>query len=421
MRGNRNNKEPRILNYFLLVGTVVTAVLIGFAFEFFYSFLSYRQLGSRVFMPIVLAILFACFLAVIVLVVYLISKLRLTYRADVITGRASNGRIFVYLLAGVALISLLLFGTEYLYENTFHINRQSPDDADTYVFLIDDSVSMHSNDPKRQRYEAIENILEDKPDTTQFTVYSFADTTSQIIPMQTTGDGFPKYPVIDAVMTEMKAGLEKVVDDCENGVWTADGSVMLVMITDGAPSDFDDFHEIRPVLDRCIQQNMTLRIVGIIGSNNTLMQQMADYTDGTFTHISDSGLVADAVLSVTGNSARTRDLLSSRNSVDMSWLYALIRIMSITAAGFIIAIIAALAYGNNTAFYFIISVNTVKAVIAAMVLEFGCQAVSDDRIVRLLVLILLGTIIAHDGSPAETVTRKYAEPHLYEASPGKNP
>lgn len=413
MKKGKNN-NPKKLNIILLISTMVAAILTGFAVEFFYCSLASRQLNSRVFMPTALGVLFAVFLSVIVLVVYFISKILLTYRADVITGRQSKGRIYLYLLTGVVAISLLMFGAEYLYENSFNFDHQMIAAADTYVFLIDDSTSMLTNDPSRERYEAIEDILSDKPDSTQFTVYSFADTTRQIIPMQTIGDGFSTRPVSDEIMTEMKAGLEKVVDDCENGIWTATGDVMLVMITDGAPSDFNTFYEICPVLDRCIDQNITLSIVGIIGADNSLMNQMASYTGGSFIDISDSNFVSDAVLSVAGNSGRTRDLVSLRNHADLDWLYALIRIISIALAGTIIAFAAALAYGNNTSFNSIVGANTVKAIVAGLILEYGNQAMIEGCAVRLFTLILLGTIISRNGSPENTVKGSHMEPGRFD-------
>ena len=401
---HESNKNPRKVNIILLISTMITAILTGLAVEFFYSSLANRHTDSRLFMPISLGILFASLLAIIALVVFLISKAQLTYRADVITGRNSKSRIILYLLIGIIAITLQMFGSEYLYENTFNFESKLPNTADTYVFLIDDSASMDSNDPNRQRYAVIEEILADKSASTQFTVYSFADSTRQIVPMQTISEGFPNYPVSDEFMTEMKAGLEKVVTDCENKVWTASKNTMLIIITDGAPSDFDLFYEITPVLDRCIAQDMTLGIVGVIGANNSLMRQMASYTGGTFTDISDPMLMKSAVLSVSNSSGRTRDLMSLRNHVNADWLYAMIRIISIAISGAIMAVAAALAYGNNTVFNFIISANTIKAVVAGLILEFGNQLMFDDRVVRLLTLILLGTIISKNGSHEKPVS-----------------
>lgn len=396
MKHKNKGFDPNKLNIALLVGTLITAILTGLAVELFYSGLANQHTDSRVFMPIAMGILFAGFLAVIAFVVFLISKMKLTFKADVITGRNHN-RILVYLLLGFLVISMLMFGAEYLYEHTFRPNTKLGSAADTYVFLIDNSASMLTNDPNTQRYTAINEIMETKPGDTQFTVYSFADTAQQLVPMRTVSSGFPEYPKTDEILTEMRTGLEKVVTDCENGVWTAGGNISLIMITDGAPTDFTFFFEVSSILDRCIAQNMTLSIVGVIGANNSLMRQMASYTGGTFTDINDPLLIGEAILSVTENAYRTRDLLSLRNRVAMDWLYALIRIVSITLAGIIIAIAAGMAYGNNTAFNFIVGANVAKALVAGLLLEFGNQIMVDDRAVRLLVLILLGTIISRNG------------------------
>lgn len=413
----KNKKyNPNKLNIALLICTMITAVLTGLAVELFYSGIANQHTDSHVFMPVSLGILFAGFLAVIAFVVFLISKIKLTFKSDVITGGNCN-RILLYLLIGFVAIALLLFGAEYLYERTFNMDSQPPAATDTYVFLIDDSYSMFSNDPTRERYGAIENILGDKPGNTRFTVYSFADTVRQIVPMQTVSSGFPQYPISDEIMTEMKAGLKQIVYDCENSVWASGKSTTLILITDGAPSDFDYFFEIRPILDRCIDRGMTLNIVGIIGASNSLMLQMASYTGGIFVDIDDPLLIGDAIISVTDSANRTRDLLSPRNRVNMDWLYALIRVASIALAGSIIAIAAALAYGNNTAFNFIVGINTIKAIAAGLLLEFGNQIMIDDRAIRLLALILLGTIISRNGSHDGAVVRNYADMDFFDDEP----
>jgi hypothetical protein len=87
-------------------------------------------------------------------------------------------------------------------------------------------------------------------------------------------------------------------------------------------------------------------------------------------------------------------------------------------AGIIIAIAAALAYGNNTAFNFIVGANTVKAIISALVLEFGSQALIDSRAIRLLTLSLLGTIIARNGSLGETAQSRDLSPTPFDDIPG---
>lgn len=395
----RNRSEDK-LNLLLLVCTLILSVLTGFGMQYAHTIAAFINRDSHLFMPLFMAALFSVFLLITSLLVFLISNLKLTYRADVITGKNNKSRIFLYLLAGIVLIGLILFGGEFLYEQDFHLSKKAKG-ADTYVFLIDDSSSMISSDSQNMRYKVVETMLADKSAKTQFAVYAFSDTTKLLVPMQTVDDGFRDFADPDYAITNMKAGLEKVILDCENGIWRESGETTVILITDGAPSDFSDLNDIHPLLDRYVKRGIRIGIVGVIGANNQLMNAIAAYTDGSFTAIDDAGLMDDAVNQVSGFMGRTRDLLSQRNAVDMNWLYAMIRAVTIALAGTVMAVTAAFCYGNNTAFRFIVWVNTVKAILAGILMEVAFLAPAISMILRLVSWVLMGTVIARTGLTEE--------------------
>ncbi len=399
----RNKKSAGKLNFLLLISTLITAVLTGLGMQYFHETAYYTARDSRLYMPLVMAAMLAVFLVVTSLVVFLISNMKLTYRADVITGRNSKGRIFLYMLCGMILIGLVMFGAEFLYEQDLQF-RSKDKGADTYIFLIDDSSSMLDSDPNAVRYSVIKTMLQDKSAKTQFAVYSFSQVVKLRVPMQTVGEGFPTYSDPDYAITNMKQGLEKVIMDCEQGVWTAKGETTVIVITDGAPSDFLEMAQVTPVLDRYVSRDITIGIVGVLGANNTLMTEVASYTGGTFTDINDAALMDEAVRAVSGNAGRSRDLLSRRNTMDLDWLYAVIRILAFAVAGSVMAVAAALAYGNNTAFSFIVWTNVIKAVLAGVLMEVAFRT-DIAGILQLVAWILLGTILARNAFVEEREIR----------------
>lgn len=410
----KRNRSAEKLNLLLLICTLILSVLTGFGMQYVYPIAASTSRDSRLFMPLFMAALFATFLLITGLLVFLISNLKLTYRADVITGKNNKGRIFLYLLAGIVLIGLILFGGEFLYEQDFHLGKKAKG-ADTYVFLIDDSASMMGSDSRNMRYKVVETMLADKSAKTQFTVYAFSDTAKLCVPMQTVGDGFRDFADPDYALTNMKAGLEKVIQDCENGIWSGSGETTVILITDGAPTDFSDINDIRPLLDRYVNRGIRIGIVGVIGADNQLMNAIAAYTGGGFTAIDDASLMDDAVNQVSGFMGRTRDLLSQRDTVDMDWLYAVIRVVTIALAGMVMAVVAAFCYGNNTAFHFIVWVNTVKAILAGILMEVAFLAPALSIVLQLLSWVLLGTVIACTGLTEEPEISRSIDMDFFDA------
>lgn len=411
MRKKKNN--PGKLNVAVLISTLITAALTGFAMMFLHQEALYETSRGRLFMPLFMGLLFAAFLLITCLIVFAVSKVTLTYRADVITGKTYKNRVWLYLILGFLVMGVTLFGAEYLYETNFRLNSKSPSTG-TYVFLIDDSASMIDSDPNDQRYTVVEALLGNKQDSTRFAVYTFSSGAKQLVPMQTVADGFPAYPKPDYGLTYMKDGLETVLEDCVKERWSDQSAISMILITDGGPNDFVSFEQIQPILDQYISNDITLGIVGVKGANNDLMNDMAQYTGGTFTNIDDIAMVQSAVQLVSG-SGSNRDLLSENTTGAPAWLYSLIRILAISLAGAIISLTAALCYGNNTVFNLIFWTNTIKSIVAGILMESVFQFTDLDRVIpQLIAWILLGTIIARRGDTDGNIRRSGKDVDLFD-------
>lgn len=403
---SKKRKNPNKFNLPMLIVTLIAATLTGTGLYFLY--LTFREDVARSAVPMELFLggLFALFLLVVCLVVLLVSSMMLTYRADVISGRYGKGKVILYLLGAALVIGLLIAGAQFLYALTFH-SATPMGQASTYVFLVDDSSSMETNDRNQQRYDAVEAILSGCSGDTRYALYTFSTRTKLKVPMQTVSQGFPQNYSPDFNSTYMKEALETVIADYEAGVWTAQGPTALVMITDGDPMDFDSLSDVRHLLDKCKQYNITLGIVGVIGADRSLMEQMANYTGGQYADITDVSQLYEAVKSVSGISSASRDLLGDRRASDMGWLYALIRILAITLAGCVIAVAAALAYGNSTVFRFIVWSNIFKSLFAGVLMEAAFLVPELSTVLCVVSFVILGTILSKEGS---TEVREYQEP-----------
>lgn len=411
-------QHPIKLNWVLLAVTGIASLLAAVLIYVIHAGLFAITPDNHFMMPLYMGLFFAALLAAVCVTVLVVGGLRHSFRTDVITGKPTKNRVAGYMAIGAVVTALFSFGAEFLYECNFRVVQDTPD-AGTYIFLIDDSGTMYSNDPDLLRYKAIRGILHDKPGTTRYAVYSFSGNSRCVVPMRTVEEGFQEYPAPDYGMTNMKAGLENVIDDLEKGVWTSNGSTSLVLITDGVPSDFSSMADVKDILDSCVANQITLGIVGVIGSHNRLMEQMATYTGGSFVDIRNIGQIHEAIRQVSGISGFTRDLLSVRDQVAVDWLYALIRILAIGIIGTLIAVCAAICYGNSREVNFIICANGIKSLLAGVLLEAGFRMPLISGLTCIAALALLGAILAREVENPEEDTGKSCQIDVADTKGGK--
>ena len=393
----KKNQEKQF-NTVLLVTTLIVSAVAAVGLYCVYRCVV-QNMDPR-YMPLFVGGVFAIYLAVICLTVLLVSNVQLTFRADVITGNYNRGRSLVYILAGAVLAFGLMAGAEYLYEQNFTIGGKK--ETKTYVFLIDDSGTMEDNDPADQRYDVLEQILSQEPGDTRFAVYSFATEVTNPVPMQTVAQGIPAVQHASFGRTYMGTALTRVLDDYASGLWTSDGKTDLILITDGLPSDFASLNDVKPLLDQCVNNQITLGIVGVIGADNQLMEQMAGYTGGTFVDINDASMIGQAVSTVLGGGKTHRDLFCERRDVSADWLYGIIRGVAFALMGILLCLVASMCYGNSAAFGFMMRVNSVKAVLVGIAMELVFLIPSIGFVLFPAVWSLMGTMFAKYGNKRST-------------------
>ena len=382
MAKGRNQK----LNVLMILVTAVVSALAWFLIHSAKQFL--LGLGSI----LAVGIMSTLFLVVMSLVVFAVSKMQGAYWADVVTGEKNRSKFVITIVLCAIVCFALVCGFEWLYELEIKGNFN---DAGTYIFVVDDSGSNISSDPQQMRFKAIRSIMRDKDDDTQYAIYTFADNVTLLQPMQEVGDGVPLVQGTSSGGTSLKAALNRVISDYEQGVWEAEGSIHVILITDGEPTDFTSKNQIDDILERYRENGIPVSSVGLGAVNTSIMTWIADETDGEFIDVKEVDELNDAVKSVARISTAQRDLFSDRPESSYNFLSGIMRIVFVGLLGVMISVAEAFAYGNSGTFWFIIIVGAVKSFVASTFLELGICVLGLPVVPLCLIsMTIIGTVVA---------------------------
>ncbi len=370
---------------------IVTAIVSALAWPIIYGV--YSILWGNAALPVTVGVAMTLLFAVIGVVVFLLSTLQGTYRADVITGYPRKRRIPLYLVLGCVGFFAATALLQFVYQLDILPKAQPP--RGDYIFVIDDSGSMSSNDPSNLRYQVLPALLEDQPDDTQYMIYSFAGDVQLVQPMKTVGEGLPQgIGGSSSGGTYIEAALRRVIDDYDSGVWKNVHDGVVILLTDGLASDIAFDSAIDPLLERYSAAGLTVSTISMGSADRGLLRRIADRTGGQFVDISDvSGL--DGAYRLAAGIDGWRDLLSRR---DGGWLYGLMRIAFVTVLGTLLALMAAVCYGSSPTFGFTVRVGAVKSLAAALLLELGLELLHlPEFLATWLAAVLIGTVAARYG------------------------
>lgn len=386
----KNSKKNAKLNLPLLIATAVIS-LLAWAFALFplSGYLSDLLPG-----PVAVGIVFTLFLLVICVTVLCVSNLTLNFHADVITGDTSRKRLFLYILLAAIVCFALTAGLEALYETDINLSATSKA-PDTYIFVVDDSGTMLDNDPLQKRFRAIEDFVKGKTDACRYMVYTFATNVELIQPMTDSNAQNQALEGKSFGLTAIKAALEQVIQDHDQGVWTGSDNTMVILITDGMPSDIDNYSQIDTLLSRYKKIGLSVSTVGLGDADMKLLRHISDTTGGQVVDIADVADMSNAFRTVANFDAANQTLLSDRNETSYHWIYAIIRVLAIALIGVLLSIIAGICYGNSAAFGNIIRWGVAKSLLSGLLLETGISVLDLPEYAFCVIAgLLLGLVIA---------------------------
>lgn len=334
--------------------------------------------------------------------VFVVSMISGTFEKNLIT-RGGTGSLLGILAITVVLLVALGALFQWLYSLRFRSEAVEPT---SYIFLIDDSGSMVSNDPQQLRYSSIDQVLADKGADFPYMVYGFADNISLLRDMGPVSEGAATLTGMSSGGTAIKAVLEQVAADHQAGLWDGGDAPKAILLSDGVPTDFNRFSDIKDTLKEYVQSGISISTVGLDSAYVPLMEEIAARTGGVFVDIQDASMLAEAMASAASHYSGD-DLVSTRyNSGGLGVLWGSLRILFLIVLGLGIGLAAAAAYGQADSLPLIASSSAIKSLLGALLLEL-CTSLFGlpDRVFWFILWVLIAatfctrTVVAGRKAP----------------------
>ena len=286
-------------------------------------------------------------------------------------------------LLAVLLIALLLFAG--LFEFLYELEKEETTVPTSYIFLIDDSGSMASNDPQVLRADAISAIMRDDR-SMPYAVYQFTTETTLLKKMSSYSSGDEQAFIFQSDGgTDILGAVRFVVDDLESGTLTGVGSnPRIILLSDGQSGTFGT----GKVVQRCQKNGVTICSVGFGSSDNNFLKKLANKTGGGFVYCDNvSGLAESMRQAITAKI--TRNLLSVRFMYRRDLLYCILRLLFLTLLSAIwtaIKMYASIGQSKNDSELLMMSMAC--CLLGTLLVEFVSRTGVPISIVRLLNCVL---------------------------------
>lgn len=393
MRASRNRRSTQF-NFVMLI----TSLVFG-AVSWILGLLVYNATVNIWPRPFVIGLSFGIFAFFVLLCVFTVSNLQGAFVENILTGGGS-GSVLVIIFAAVIFVAALASLFQWIYG--LH-SLQDSTEPTSYVFIIDDSGSMESNDPSQLRYTAISEVLEKKPSDFPYMVYGFSDQVSLFREMSPISSGPLTITGHSSGGTSIKGVLEQVISDYQNNVWNGGASPKVILLTDGHATDLDWFTSINGVLKQYSQNRISVSTVGLGSVDKSLMQKIAAKTGGVFIDMADAAMLGEAMQSA-ATQYSVDDLLTTRYSTRMTLLFGFLRILFISILGSCIGFVSAISYGLMGASSLIVVSSIAKSLAGAILMELLTSGFDvSDRFCWFILWLLIAAMIC-----TQTVTYKRA-------------
>lgn len=360
-----------------LIASLIAAVIFYFIGELIYSALI-DNISSIVFMGVYFAT-FGLILAASLLMTAKLSNLDISAKS--------------LLVSGICILLLLLLGIlfEFLYELDF--GRVEPV-RDTYIFAIDNSGSMETNDPDQKRTAAVYQLLENQEESVEFAVYSFGDTVEKVRDMASVVEGVGDFAVSPNGGTPIVGVLTKIMEDMESAVLPYDEGCQVILLTDGYATDNGFFGlEINNILKKFNKKKVSISTVGLGDVDERFLSDISGKTGGLSVTTDNVEALGSAMASVVRTTNAERNLLSARAQVNMNFLYMIMRIVFVTIMGVIFIGIKIAMTDESVNTSMIIISSLIACFLGAVILEIGLELILSGFIARLILVFLISLTI----------------------------
>ena len=352
---------------------IIITLIYGVIYYFIGEFIV-RTYFNNIWNPLAVAIYVVLFGVLLVPVLLLIG--RGTGYSDGGVGRffVRTGLLLILLFAATVLL-------EFLYELGGGFSIYEPT---SYIFVIDDSSSMLSNDPDYKRGGAILEIMENE--TVPYAVYIFSDDASLIRSMAPYQDE-EKLPLTSSgEATNILGSLHTVYTQISDRIIDGGARPKVLLLSDGNSSK----EGLQHVASEYNEIGVSISTVGFGSVDDRLMTDLAESTGGVYVKCENLGELRQGIeKSITSFSFRT--LLTPRRNVKNDFIYMLLRILFLTIIGVIIAFIKMCGAFESADSVFVLFMSSVQGMLAAVLCEFLVDPLGS--VSRLLVVLLWAFMI----------------------------
>lgn len=356
-----------------LLITIFTGVLVWFASSFFY-----KPLTTRLWQPLGIAIYFSIIAVFIILANLILS----CCRGDIVRWfgyKRQEAKEFLHHAVCFFLVFFVLsLGLEFVYE----IGKVYIGAPTSYVFLIDDSGSMATNDSDVNRGKAIDVIMKNQTTNIPYAVYRFSDGCELLRPMAQY-NGNEIYNFESNGGTNIVGSLEYVVKDITNNSSAVGQFPKILLLSDGSASSVG----IKSVIKMCNDRNVVVSTVSFKKFSNMLLNRIANETGGVHLTAGDiSSLyekMEEAIIST-----NSRNLISDRYVKNLDWLYGVMRVLFLIIIGAIWSVIKSCMHFGKNDFWNVFTFSVISASIVALLIELlYVFSIVDTRMAQILLCV----------------------------------
>ncbi len=310
----------------MLIGTAITGGIYFVAGEFLY-----RLLLNKIPTPLLVGLYFLGLMIFVIIGIKIISTTMV---------RTSKGYKDIVLRCVALCAAILAAGAllEFVYEICFKERVTAPS---SYVFAMDNSGSMETNDPDYQRYDAIQGVLENQKPNFQFAVYTFANSPKLIRPMGPVSDGTEFDLEEPNGGTGIKTIIETMYEAIDNGELELGKNGKILLFTDGYATDMMPIlgkASLNRVLEKFSNKGISISTVGLGSPDDELMDMIAKKTNGVYVRVEDADLLEDGMKQAIDSNS-DRNLLDYRSKVSYDFIFTVIRFVAILLLGLLLGLL----------------------------------------------------------------------------------
>lgn len=293
---------------------------------------------------------------------------------DIITGRMrpenkrAEGKAQPIILA--LLFSIALFGAGCLFQFLYSLDGISGAPTN-YIIMIDNSGSALDTDPDFERFDALENFIEERGEGNSFSVICFSDKIDSTLPLTKYYKGMGAA-VSEEAREKFKGGgtnIQLALDAALAEGRKADGVAVAILFSDG-----DSSVNVESTCDSYTKAHMQLFTVEFSmtnGRGSELLNTLADNTGGKAIKIGNGVTFEDSFNQILKFS-NGRNLLTPRSEEEISNVpHIIIRIVLIFIISFGAAPFIGLILDNYDALKASFIIRAISAPIVAVLVEFA--------------------------------------------------